>query len=411
MNQPTPIQADGPAPRQEHGTRTAARMHFVHLPTPGDHYSPATGSAVMTVIHGLTAPHIARGLPATILVSRGTMAGYPPYAEGETREMDLPTTLPSRPQKALDAALGRLCNTRPCNAGLYKRVPGELGTDFDGTLFVHNAPAAIPLLRSKLPNATIVLYAHNQLFNTYSAREIRHVVGHADMVACVSDFIARDIAARAGMQSPKLKTVLNGVDTTRFVPRATASRNAEPVVLFLGRVLPEKGADLLMKAAAMLHDKASPFRLRIVGSSNFNASDPLTPYEYELRRIAEPFKDRVDFVPFVPRDQVIGQYQQADIFVAPSNWDEPFGLTIAEALACGMPCVLSNRGGIPEVAGDAALYFTPPSAASLAKQLSLVLDDPRLRGALATKARARAQFLAWPNRYQSLLAALNLSPA
>jgi glycosyltransferase involved in cell wall biosynthesis len=362
----------------------------------------------MTVIHGMTEPHVAAGHRATILVSRGTTDGYPPYAAGETREIDLPITLPGTAQKAFDAAMGRICSRRPCHAGLYKTVPEALGSQFEGTVLLHNAPAAIPLLRKKLPHAAIALYAHNQLFNTYSPREIRHIISHADAILCVSNFIANDIAQRAGEDSPKLRVVLNGVDTTAFSPSQISNLKSQiPTVLFLGRIQPTKGPDLLLKAAAQLPPNLQ-FKLRIVGSTNFNPNDPLTPYEQELRTLAAPLKDKVEFHPFVPREKVAAEYQNADIFIAPSNWDEPFGLTIAEALACGIPSILSNRGGIAEVAADAALYFTPPNTHQLAQQLQKLLEDQTLRQDLATRARTRAEFLAWPKRYESLLEALSL---
>jgi glycosyltransferase involved in cell wall biosynthesis len=386
-------------------------MHFVHVPTPGDHYSPATGSAVMTVIHGMTVPHIAAGGFAAVLVSRGTTDGYPPYAAGETREIDLPVALPGAAQKAFDAAMGRICSRRPCHAALYRAVPAALGSQFDGTLLIHNAPAAIPFLRKKLPHAAIALYAHNRLFNTYSPREVRHIINHADAICCVSNFIARDIAARAGEDSSKLKVVLNGVDTAAFAPNRSPSLSHSPsqipTILFLGRIQPTKGPDLLLKAAAQL-PQSLPFKLRIVGSTNFNANDALTPYEQGLRHLAAPLKDKVEFHPFVPREKVAAEYQSADIFVAPSNWDEPFGLTIAEALACGTASILSNRGGIPEVAADAAIYFSPPDITELAEQLRKLLGDQALREAFAAKARARGEFLAWPRRYESLLESLGL---
>jgi glycosyltransferase involved in cell wall biosynthesis len=395
-----------PAPGS--ASRNPQRLHLVHVPTPGDHYSAGTGSAVMTVIHGLSLAHAAAGGQSTILGSRGTVEGYPPYAAGETREIDLPARLPSRPRKLVDAALGRTILTRPFAGSLYAGISDALGRQFDGSLLLHNAPAAIPMLRKKLPHALVALYAHNQLFNTYSPREIRNVIHYADLVLCVSDFIARDITSRAGMASPKVKVVPNGVDTDMFSPAppgegtADGARPAVPTILFLGRILESKGPDLLLKAAAAIAKPERPFKIRIVGSQNFDPAAPLTPYERELRRLADSLKDRIEFHPCVPRRRVPDEYRNCSIFAAPSNWDEPFGLTIAEALSCGVPSIVSDRGGIPEVAGDAALYFSPPDTRQFSQRLVEFLDDPDLRKRYAGKARARALELAWPVQYAKL---------
>lgn len=384
-------------------TAASPRLHFVHLPTPGDHYSPATGSAVITIIHELAKAHAAQNLPTSIIVANGTTDGFPPYSTGTLLETDLPLALPSKPKRILDSVLARLLLSRPFSSSQFANAATALTPAFGGTLFVHNAPAAIPLLRNKLPNARLVLYAHNQLFNTYSRREVRHIIDRADLILCVSNFISNDLARRAGLAPPKIQTLHNGIDTEMFTP-AKRPPAGPPTVLFLGRMLLEKGPDLLLKAAATIASPARPFRLLLVGSTNFDPRAPLSPYEQQLRVLANhpSLESRVTFMPFVPRSEVPDLYRGASLFVAPSNWDEPFGLTIAEALASGLPTIASNRGGIPEATGDAALLFNPADPSQLAAHLASLLDDASLRSRYASAARARALKLSWQNQYLRL---------
>lgn len=380
---------------------------FLHVPTPGDHYSPSTGSAVMTIIHALTVRHAAAGGASRIIVGAGTRHDY---TEGDCQEVDF-GPLPSRNRKLLDAAAGRLGFGRLVTERIYRPALDAIEPGFGGVVFLMNAPAAVRPFRRKLRSAKIVLYVHNELFKTYSRAEARRVVASADAAVCVSRFMAGRLCVKLGRADPKVRAVLNGVDTARFSPNHQRT-NPIPVVLFVGRVLPEKGPDLLVRAALKLAELGREFVVRIVGSSNFSATDPPTEYERELRRLAGPLGDRVQFQPFVGREAVLAEYRWADVFCAPSHWDEPCSLTVPEAMACGLPTVAARRGGLPEVGGGSVLYFDPPDVGQLAGQLDRLLTDPDARADLGCRARADAVArLDWGVRYEELIDQLGLRPA
>jgi glycosyltransferase involved in cell wall biosynthesis len=165
--------------------------------------------------------------------------------------------------------------------------------------------------------------------------------------------------------------------------------------LFIGKVVPHKGADLLVEAARLLHEEGLRFRLRIVGGAILSAQDDLSDFERRLRARAEPLGDWARFEPFVDRDHVAEVYASATIIVVPSNWDEPCSLTLPEGLAAGLACVASSRGGLPEVGGDAPLYFDPPDVEALASALRTLLTDDDERLARADAARCRAEEITW----------------
>jgi glycosyltransferase involved in cell wall biosynthesis len=306
--------------------------------------------------------------------------------------------------------VGRLGLARPFGAVAYRPYCRAIEADFAGPIFVHNNPVALPAFKESHPKALVCLWAHNEVFNTYTAREARRVAGAADRIICVSRFIADGMAARVDGIADRLKVVHNGVDTGRFRPDPAALRPGDPVILFVGRVVPEKGPDLLIRAALKIRERSRRFKVRIVGSSGFCAADPLTPYERQLRQLAEPFGDAVEFQPFVDRAMVLAEYQAASIFCAPSNWNEPVSLTVPEALASGLATVAARRGGIPEVGGDAVLYFDPPDVDELAAHLAMLLDNPAQCAAWSAKALERAALLAWDRQYAVLLAALGDPP-
>jgi glycosyltransferase involved in cell wall biosynthesis len=378
-------------------------MH-VHVPTPGDHYSPATGSATMTVIHELARRHAARGGRTQVIVGRGTRHDYP---VGDGVEVGFPP-LPTRSRKGTDVALGRIGLSRPFASGLYRPALAAVDPDFDGVVFLHNSPPAVALFGEQRRRAQTCLYVHNELFRTYGRREMRKTLAGADRVICVSAFMADRLTERLGQANANVRVVHNGVDTERFRPGESGSPPPdEPVVLFVGRVVPYKGVDVLLRAAVKIAGHGRRFRVRVVGSSDFSAASALSPYEVELRRIARPLGDRVEFQPFVDRDRVVDEYRAASIFCIPSTWDEPCSLTLPEALASGLASIASCRGGIPEVGGDAVLYFRPPDVDELAERLCHLIDDASARAEWGRRARRRAQALSWETQYGRLLAALD----
>ena len=380
------------------------RVHF-HIPTPGDHFSAATGSAVATVIYEIACRHERNGGQNRLVVGRGTRHDYP---VGECIEVDF-LPLPSRPRKVVDAALGRLGMPRVFGESVYAPADTAIPRDFSGLIFLHNSPVALRMLKKNHPKAQVTLWVHNALFRTYSDREMQAALAAADRVVCCSQFMADALQQRLSVRSERIFAVVNGVDPERFQPRAEPLEEEIPTVLFIGRVLPDKGPDLLLKAAQKVYGPRRKFKVRIVGSSNFNAKDPITPYQEELLRLAQPLGDAVEFQPFVDRARVIEEYQAASIFCVPSNWDEPVSLTISEGMACGLPVIASQRGGISEVGGDAVLYFQPPDVDTFADHLAMLLDDPNARRMWGARARERALRFSWENQYRKLLHALGSS--
>jgi glycosyltransferase involved in cell wall biosynthesis len=374
----------------------------LHIPTPGDHYSPATGSAVMTVIHAMACEHAAAGGKTLLLVSRGTRHDY---GAGDCQEVEA-STPPRRWQKGIDIAVARFGGPRRFSEGAYRAHREAIAPDFNGCIFIHNAPEAVRAVRAHAPGAQVALWMHNAVFQYYARHEVERIEQALDRIVCVSGAIARSVEERLGRMSSKIQIVHNGVDTRLFHPAAAPASAGPCVILFLGRVLAIKGVDLLVRAACRLAEEGLDFQVRVVGSPNFNAGTPLTSYERSVRKLARPLGGRMTFRPFVDRREVVREYQRATIFCAPSNWEEPFGLTVAEAMACGLPVVTSDRGGISEFAGDQVHYFTPPDVGELADRLRPLIRDAVARKELGARARIAACQLDWSCSYRSLMAAV-----
>lgn len=366
----------------------AARVPEVHVLTPGDHFSPRTGSAIPTVVDGLCAALPAGAAPRPrVVVADGTYPDRYPSAE----PVGYPLAGARPADRYVDALAGRLGLPRPGVRRTLRPTLGDQDAWAPGVVLAHNAPQLVPLVHDR---HAAVLYAHNLLLRTYSPREADKVLGRAAAIVCVSGALADQTAAHLPARlRHRLRVVPNGVDTTRFVPRADPARGERLRVLFVGRMIPDKGADVVLDAVARLG--RDDIELTVVGSQNFDAGAAPSPYERDLRAQAAALGDRVRLLPFTPRAEVAAVYRDADVVVVPSRWAEPFALTVMEGMASGVPVVASAIGGIPEVAGDAGVLVRPDDPAELAAALEALADDEALRRRIGSRCRSWARTHDW----------------
>lgn len=173
-----------------------------------------------------------------------------------------------------------------------------------------------------------------------------------------------------------------GVDPDFFSP--PSGRQGGPFTIgYAGRFVPEKGLDLIIRAAAKLRGE---WHLSLLGSG---------PEKERLSELAGLYNmgGNVKFEDPIPSLQMPDYYRTLDAFVLPSrterNWKEQFGRVLIEAMACGVPVIGSDSGAIPEVLGPAGLVFDEGDSDSLAHRLQQLMDDEDLRERLAQAGRQR----------------------
>ena len=376
---------------------------LIHVITPGDHYSPRTGSATSTVVHGLAAAAERAGSDDRQFVVLDASTMHPRYDSATPIEyVGVPG--PSRNERLADVALGRAGLPRRA-AGRYFRPAAEAIADRPPAIVLaHNAPVLAAMLR-ETPHR-VVLYAHNDLFGTYTKAEAARMLGGVAAIVAVSDSLAAQLSrSLPGPLVERLHVVRNGVDCEVFTPSADEPSGDRPLrVLFLGRMIRDKGPDVLLRAAELLRRDDLEFVL--VGSDGFDRGAAASPYELELRRLAAEGGAKVSFEPFVDRASVPELMRSADVFVVPSRWADPCPLTAGEGLACGLPVVASRIGGIPEIIGSAGRYVNAGDADGLAAAIAQLADDVGLRRRLGAAARERALRHDWSWAWSNLHAVL-----
>ncbi len=216
-------------------------------------------------------------------------------------------------------------------------------------------------------------------------------VAEADRVIAECPQDETDLIEMYGAEPSRLVTIPCGFDPSEFWPIAKPTARAvlgldpdEPILLQLGRMVPRKGVDNVIRGLARLRKRQGiAARLLVVGGESREPDPVQTPEIGRLQRIArqEGVNDAVTFVGSRRGTSCSDYYAAADVFVT-TPWYEPFGITPVEAMACGTPVIGSNVGGIKTTIDDGRTgYLVPPKDPdALAGRLADLLRDPaRLR--------------------------------
>jgi D-inositol-3-phosphate glycosyltransferase len=228
------------------------------------------------------------------------------------------------------------------------------------------------------------------------------IVREADRIISECPQDEDDLTRLYGAKRAGLRTVPCGFDPDEFSPldRDTARRQigiggSEPVLLQLGRMVPRKGVDNVIRAVACLrHRHGLSARLLVVGGDSRQPDPSATPEIGRLMSIAaeEGIADAVTFVGSRGRSELRAYYAAADAFLT-TPWYEPFGITPVEAMACGTPVIGAAVGGIQATVQDGLTGFLVPprDPEILAKRLAMLLGDPGLLAKMSRNALHRAR--------------------
>ena len=229
-------------------------------------------------------------------------------------------------------------------------------------------------------------------------------VARADLVLADAASTQRDLADVYGVPLGKIKVLYSGVDA-RFGPAVSAESAArvrtlthgKPYLLSVSTIQPRKNYPRLVEAFGRIVNRREGvnYVLVIAGGRGWMFDEVFQAVE----RLG--LRDRVLLPDFVADDDLPALYAGARLFVYPSLY-EGFGLPVAEAMACGAPVVSSNASSLPEVAGDAALYFDPRNVDAMTAAIQRALTDSSLRVDLASRGLAQAKKFSWEKAAEEL---------
>jgi glycosyltransferase involved in cell wall biosynthesis len=257
-------------------------------------------------------------------------------------------------------------------------------------------PVKAPLIATihDLSYLVVPEFAHPNL-KRYLEASVPRTIRRASHVIAVSEMTRQDIIERYQVEPSRVSTIYNGVDGWFYEPDQAAVERAiehfglrRPYFIIVGTVEPRKNHLALLHAFAQLYEKRKDVSLAIVGSPGW-LSEPIIA-EIEKSAMSMP----VRYLRFVDDTWIPALYAGSVALVAPS-WYEGFGLPVLEAMACGAAVITSDRGSLPEVAGDNAILVPPGDIEELAASMERLLYDSALRADLVRRGRDHAATFSW----------------
>lgn len=221
-------------------------------------------------------------------------------------------------------------------------------------------------------------------------KHMQRELSRADAVICVSHASRRDLIEEYPIEPARVFAIQNGM-RGRPESRMPESRLDLPdrYILFVSTIEPRKNLEVLIDAFEQLRDDGSyEGALVVAGRVGWKS-------EQTARRLrSSRWSDSIHHLDYVPREHLDEIYRRAELFVLPSHY-EGFGFPILEAMSHGVPTITTNVSSLPEVGGDAALYFDPNDVEGLSRAIRAITSDHELRERLIARGRERVAHFDW----------------
>lgn len=236
---------------------------------------------------------------------------------------------------------------------------------------------------------------------------LRLTCRRADRLIAISNVVKQDLVkylrvppARISVAHYGIADSLRPVRDTAVIERVRQRlKLPERYFVFVGRLSPRKNVGRIIQAFETVcrRNPSLPHVFVIAGDKGWLTTELFQGVEHSSIR------DRLVFSGYVPYEDVPVLISQADVLVMPALW-EAFGMPVLEGMACGVPVLTSNRSGLAEVAGDAAVCVNPEDTAAIAHALEQLLLDESLRDTLREKGLAHAANFTWRKTAEKTIA-------
>jgi len=341
--------------------------------------------------------------------------------------------------KAFQLVAGRLQGRRPyAHTRLYYRkyYLGIAAALREHPVDIVHFPTQLQFardFRAAVPNARIIMHMHQDELAHLDESYLRGNLPAIDSIVTVSGHVTEGARHRLPDLADRIHTIGNGVDIKRFQPASDRRQARRPCrLLFVGRISPDKGVHVLMKAFDAVARERPDLELTLIGKPGMMPMDVLgvllkddaalealrdfygrstfawlskevlgqrSSYLGHVKKLLSPqTAARAHFRGTVSLPELQSLYQEADLLILPSIWQESYGLPVAEAMASGVPVLATRSGGVPELVEDGVSGRLVPrfDVHALTHVLREMLADPDRLWAMGQAARTRAEkLLTW----------------
>lgn len=214
----------------------------------------------------------------------------------------------------------------------------------------------------------------------------------ASAVIAVSKTTKKDIQQHYAIPDSHIHVVYNGFEkesnTSKSAVMNDFNLEKNRFILYVGTLQPRKNIKTLIKSFKLFHEIHPEFKLVLVGKKGWL-------YDSIFEEVAaQNLSESIIFTDYIPDNDVSELYKNALCFVMPSLY-EGFGIPILEAMAHNCPVISSHTSSLPEIGGDACLYFEPKDEKDLLHDIERLLDDTELRKKLIQKGKERIKEFSW----------------
>jgi glycosyltransferase involved in cell wall biosynthesis len=266
-------------------------------------------------------------------------------------------------------------------ATIYKNVPFLVIKLSEMLSRVERRYGSIDVVHSHYPSTALASLMWRKIFGSkalfvltvhgeYAGNILdRFILSNYDVICAVSNYIKQQITRKFNVDPTRIKALHNAVDTDLFKfdeVRAKMFREKlgiqnEPLLLYVGKIVPEKGLDKLIKTMPLILSKFPTSKLVIVGPKGDFSGERNQYFSYISYLIKSlKIENSVIYLGSLPSHELVGAYSATDVCIVPSIWNEPFGLVVLETIVCSKPVVAFNVGRDPEVISDGIDGFLVP---------------------------------------------------
>lgn len=259
------------------------------------------------------------------------------------------------------------------NRGLAEGFWHAIRNDPPAMVEVHNRPRMFFHLAMRSSALPLALHLHNdptKMDALRSPAQRMALARRAVAVYCVSDYIRARFLDGLDIRPDNVHVLHNGIERPWPV-----LPEKEKLIVFAGRIIPEKGAREFVEAVAAVLPRHPGWQAVMVGAQRPGQAGPVSEYEKTVYERFSGIGPAARFLGYQPHEVVMDLYARAAIAILPSIWDDPFPRAAVEALAAGCALITSERGGLAEMCRGRSITLADPNGDTIARELDRLLSD------------------------------------